>query len=136
MKACTIRKTNISSEFCALVIQKKNYCLLAADLDHNLLWLSPDCLAQIFKRKPLPCSQQRYAGTVRVGAGSGEVNLLWVPLTMAACLICTDLFSKCCLNLRLVSVGGLVHFQLEVYALSLSAAACFGNICPKINLRP
>lgn len=45
MKACTIRKTNISSEFCALVIQKKNYCLLAADLDHNLLWLSLDCLA-------------------------------------------------------------------------------------------
>lgn len=104
MKACTIRKTNIRSEFNALVIQKKNYCLLAADLDHNLhCWVIPRWLGRVFQEKAFS-SQQRHAGIVRVGAGSGEVNSLWVPLTMAACLICTDLFSKCCLNLRLVSV--------------------------------
>lgn len=36
MKACTIRKTNIRFEFSALVIQKKNNSLFAADLDDNL----------------------------------------------------------------------------------------------------
>lgn len=52
MKACTIRKTNIRSEFNALVIQKKNYCLLAADLDHNLhCWVIPRWLGRVFQEK-------------------------------------------------------------------------------------
>lgn len=38
MEACTIRKTNIRSEFSELVIRKKNNCLFASDLHDNLHW--------------------------------------------------------------------------------------------------
>lgn len=38
MKACSVRKTNTRFEFSALINQKENNCLFAADLDGNLHW--------------------------------------------------------------------------------------------------
>lgn len=124
--------------FKLLVIPKTHSHMLAGDIDHiSHIWSPPHAhWQQCVSKESFPlqlariCRQRAHWDrgcllTREVHGPSG------IPLLVAAWLLCGGFLSKCCLNCRLISVWGPMHFLLEELA-----AACFGNICLKVDLRP
>lgn len=141
VKASITMKNNISLELHAVVIQNKCNCLLAAEMGHSLYcWVIPRLLrlvAVFFRGRPLPCSQQGPAGTVlagRVAAGPGEQP--WGSSHCGSWLSAEASFPNAASTSIWLVCEVRCTFSLKCYAWSLSAAACFGNICLKVDLRP
>lgn len=136
MKACTIRKTNIRSEFSAQWSFKRKTTVFCRRLRWQLaLRGDPQITWQSFSKENLYPAACKDMQALSVPC-SGEVNLLWALLTMAVCLTCTHLFPKCCRASGWLVFEVQYTFSLKCYALSLSAPPCLGNICLKVNLRP
>lgn len=132
MKACAIRKTNLRSEFTsALVIQKINNCLLAIDLADNWhCWVIPRLPGRVFQKKAIILQPAKTCKHCQ------DECWLCVPLTVAACLSAQISSPKAARTSGWLAFEVRCTFSLKGYALSLPAAACFGNICLKVNLRP